>query len=160
MSFAPKPKPIFPIMGPYDKKKFQFKPKAQAHSFHGLFGTWCLEVLIMGVMGLGENGLKVHERLDMAIFPPPPPNPPTPKQDKSGYRTCAPRLQDKKLSCFICRAIIKFHNVTMPSSWMTIVDVLFHNTSPDYQGPRTKPCKVSNMTLTKFVRCPGPCSRE
>jgi hypothetical protein len=30
----------------------------------------------------------------------------------------------------------------------------------EYQGPKTKPCKVSDMTLTKFVRCPGPCPRE
>jgi hypothetical protein len=28
------------------------------------------------------------------------------------------------------------------------------------KGPSSKPCKVSNMTLTKFVRCRGPCPRE
>jgi hypothetical protein len=32
--------------------------------------------------------------------------------------------------------------------------------TPGYEGPRTKPCKVSDMTLAKFVRCPGPCPRE
>jgi len=32
--------------------------------------------------------------------------------------------------------------------------------TPDYQGPKTKPCKVSDMMLTKFVRCLGPCPRE
>jgi hypothetical protein len=32
--------------------------------------------------------------------------------------------------------------------------------TPGYQGPRTKPCKVLDKTLTNFVRCPDPCPRE
>ncbi len=32
--------------------------------------------------------------------------------------------------------------------------------TPGHQGPATKPCKVLDKTLTKFVRCLDPCPRE
>jgi hypothetical protein len=32
--------------------------------------------------------------------------------------------------------------------------------TPGYQGPGTKPCKVLEKTLTKFVRSLDPCPRE
>jgi hypothetical protein len=68
---------------------------------------YCLGVLGMGVMGL-----------DVVI-------PPHLQYDRRGYGSSVPILKAKKFSCCIAQAIIKFHNVTMPS-WMTIVDVLFH----------------------------------
>ncbi len=64
----------------------------------------------MGVMGLGENGLNVHGRLDVAISPPPFPN-----RIIGGMEDVGQDSKPKKLSCCICQAIIKFHNVTMPS---------------------------------------------
>jgi hypothetical protein len=60
---SPQAQANIPFHGTLGQGIFYLKP--QAHSFHGLFGTWWLRV-----MGLGQNVLKVPRGLDVIIHPP------------------------------------------------------------------------------------------
>jgi hypothetical protein len=94
MGFAPKPKPVFPVMGPSDKEYFILNPKPKPIHFMASLGHSGLGVLIMDVMGLGENGHKVPRGLDVAISTPP--HPPPSKRIRGGIYMCTKDSRSKK----------------------------------------------------------------
>jgi hypothetical protein len=89
----PKPKPVFPVMGPSDKEYFILNPKPKPIHFMASLGHSGLGVLIMDVMGLGENGHKVPRGLDVAVSTPPPPS----KSIRGGIYMCTKDSRSKKI---------------------------------------------------------------